>query len=116
MTVGDRIKALRNEAGYTRVELAKKLNMPQTTLRNYENDVREPGHDFLISIAKEFNTSTDYLLGLTENKNATIENYDGKLLIDLLTDKLGRRPNVKEMTLLSTIFDGICKYINSDIE
>lgn len=116
MTVGDRLKALRKEAGYTRVELANKLNMPQTTLRNYENDVREPGHDFLIMIAKEFNTTTDYLLGLTENRNATIENYDGKHLIDLLTNKLGRKPTVKEMKLLSTIFDGICEYIDSDIE
>ena len=35
MTVGDIIKSLRSEAGYTRVELAEKLNMPQTKLRNY---------------------------------------------------------------------------------
>ena len=116
MTVGDRIKSLRSEAGYTRVELAEKLNMPQTTLRNYENNAREPGHDFLVKIAKEFNVTTDYLLGLSENKNATIENYDGKYLIDLLANKLGRKPTVKEMKLLSAIFDGICEYINTDTE
>lgn len=116
MTVGDRIKALRAEAGYTRVELAEKLNMPQTTLRNYENNAREPGHEFLIKIAKEFDVTTDYLLGLSENKKTTIENYDGKHLIDILTNKLGRKPTVKEMKLLSTIFDGICEYIDTDIK
>lgn len=116
MTVGDRLKALRKEAGYTRVELANILDMPQTTLRNYENDVREPGHDFLIKIAKEYNVTTDYLLGLSENKNATIENYDGKYLIDLLTNKLGRKPTTKEMKLLSAIFDGFCEYINTDTD
>ena len=116
MTVGDRIKSLRNEAGYTRVELAEKLGMPQTTLRNYENNAREPGHDFLIKIAKEFNVTTDYLLGLSEKTNATIENYDGKYLINLLTNKLGRKPTVKEMKLLSAIFDGICEYINPDAD
>lgn len=116
MTVGDRIKNLRTEAGFTRVELAEKLNMPQTTLRNYENNAREPGHDFLVKIAKEFNVTTDYLLGLSENKNATIENYDGKYLINLLTNKLGRQPTIKEMKLLSAIFDGICEYIDSDAD
>lgn len=116
MTVGERIKGLRKEQGYTRVELAEKLAMPQTTLRNYENDDREPGHDFLIKIAKEFNVTTDYLLGLTEKKEATIDDYDGKYLLNLVTQKIGRKPTVKEMKLLSTIFDGICEYINSDIK
>lgn len=114
MTVGDRLKMLRKEAGYTRVELASKLEMPQTTLRNYENNDREPGHDFLIKIANEFNVTTDYLLGLTENRNATIENYDGKVLLDYVSAKIGRKPTVKEMKLLSTIFDGICEYIDSN--
>lgn len=116
MTVGERIKALRMDAGYTRVNLAEKLGMPQTTLRNYENDAREPGHDFLIKFAKEFNVSTDYLLGLTDKKEATVDNYDGKYLLNLITQKIGRTPTVKEMKLLSTLFDGICEYIDSDNE
>lgn len=114
MTVGDRLKNLRKEAGITRAKMAERLNMPYTTLRNYEDGSREPGHDFLIKYAKEFNVTTDYLLGLVEKKEATDKNIDGEYLLDLVEQKIGREPTVKEMKLLSTIFDGICEYINSD--
>ena len=69
MTFGDRITQLRKENGYkTRKEFAEKLNIPETTLRNYETDAREPGHTFLKQISDFFNVSSDYLLGLTEER------------------------------------------------
>jgi len=71
MTVGERIKFLRKNAGYTRVAFAEKIGIPHTTLRNYENDEREPGHKFLIIIAKEFNVTIDYLLGLDDETKKT---------------------------------------------
>lgn len=74
MTTGDRIKDLRKDAGYNRTLFAQKIGIPQTTLRNYENGEREPGHNFLITIAKEFNVTVDYLLGLDQKeKPATTE-------------------------------------------
>lgn len=69
MTFGNRIIQLRKEHGYkTRKEFAEKLGIPETTLRNYETDVREPGHTFLKQISDFFSISTDYLLGLTEER------------------------------------------------
>lgn len=69
MTFGQRLTELRKENGYTtRNEFAEKLGIPSTTLRNYETDVREPGHPFLIQVSKLFGVSIDYLLGLTEEK------------------------------------------------
>ena len=51
MTFGERLTELRISAGYTkRNEFADKLGIPSTTLRNYETDVREPGHTFLKQI------------------------------------------------------------------
>lgn len=67
MNFGQRCAKLRKECGYTRVTFAAKLGIPQTTLRNYELGIHEPGHSFLIQVAKEFGVTTDYLLGLTEN-------------------------------------------------
>lgn len=69
MNFGQRCVKLRKEFGYTRVTFAAKLGIPQTTLRNYELGIHEPGHSFLIQVAKEFGVTTDYLLGLTENPN-----------------------------------------------
>lgn len=69
MTFGDRITQLRKENGYkTRKEFAEKLNIPETTLRNYETDAREPGHTFLKQLSDFFSVSVDYLLGLTEER------------------------------------------------
>lgn len=69
MTFGERLTQLRKEHGYnTRNEFADKLGIPSTTLRNYETDVREPGHIFLKQISELFNVSVDYLLCLTDDK------------------------------------------------
>ena len=69
MTFGERLTQLRKDYGYnTRNEFAEKLGIPSTTLRNYETDVREPGHTFLKQISEFFNVSVDYLLCLTDDK------------------------------------------------
>lgn len=66
---GERLTNLRKENGYdTRAELAEKLNIPVTTLRNYETGAREPGHVFIRRISQLFNVSADYLLCLTDDK------------------------------------------------
>lgn len=78
MTFGERLVNLRKEHGYqTRKELANVLGIPETTLRNYEKDEREPGHIFLKSISELFDVSTDYLLGLT-NDREKIDSYQLK--------------------------------------
>ena len=63
----ERLVKIRKEKGYTRKELSDLLGIPYRTLTNYENGEREPGHSFIVRIAKEFNVTTDYLLGLSYN-------------------------------------------------
>ena len=63
----ERLVKIRKEKGYTRKELSDLLGIPYRTLTNYENGEREPGHSFIVRIAKEFNVTTDYLLGLSDN-------------------------------------------------
>ena len=40
---------------------------------NYETDARPPSLDMLIKYAKEFNVTTDYLLGLQEHKFINVD-------------------------------------------
>lgn len=69
MTFGERLTQLRKESGYsTRKSFAEKLNIPETTLRNYETDEREAGHTFLKQMADFFNVSCDYLMGVTDER------------------------------------------------
>ena len=65
-TLGDRIKSRRQALGLSQSELSKQLNCTQAALSQYENGNREPGLKDLSTIATCLNTTTDYLLGLTE--------------------------------------------------
>lgn len=65
--IGRRLKKLRESADISQVALGKKLGMANTTLSMYESDNRQPDNDALIKIAKFFNCTTDYLLGLSQH-------------------------------------------------
>ena len=66
-TIGKRIRALREDMDLSQKELATKAEMTEATLSRYENDLREPKISIIIRLAKELNTTTDFLLGLSEN-------------------------------------------------
>ena len=63
-----RIKELREDNDITQSELAKYLHIKQNTYSQYENGQRQLPIDALIALAKYYKTSTDYILGLTDNK------------------------------------------------
>lgn len=67
--IGTRLKILREERDMGQQDLCKLLSIEQSTLANYENNRRTPKLEILIKIAKHLNVSTDYLLGLTNQKN-----------------------------------------------
>jgi transcriptional regulator with XRE-family HTH domain len=67
--IGDRIRNLREDKRMSQLELAKALNISNTTLSQYENNQRTPSDEIKIKIANYFNVSIDYLLGQTNIKN-----------------------------------------------
>lgn len=62
-----RIKDLREDNNLTQAEVAKFLNIKQNTYSQYENGQRQLPLTSLIALAKFYKTSTDYILGLTDN-------------------------------------------------
>ena len=60
-----RIKDLREDNDITQKTLAEYLHVKQNTYSQYENGQRQIPIDVLIALAKFYNTSTDYILGLT---------------------------------------------------
>lgn len=63
MSLGERIKALREEQKINREKLAEKLDISYWALSKYETDERQPDYKTLILIANFFKVSIDYLLG-----------------------------------------------------
>lgn len=72
--LSQRINELRLTNGWSQVQLAKKLNVTKQTVSNWENDNIQPSIDMLVRLAKTFNVTTDYLLGL---ENIPRLNVDG---------------------------------------
>lgn len=75
----DRLKGLHADSGMTQVELANRLGISPQAM-SYIINGREPKYDLLLNIARCFNVSIDYLLGLSEYKipeNAEINNTTG---------------------------------------
>lgn len=63
-----RIKDLREDRDLTQKEIAAYLHIRQNTYSQYENGQRQLPIDCLIALALFYNTSTDYILGLTEEQ------------------------------------------------
>lgn len=60
----ERLKELRIEKAVGQIELAKAINVSKGIISLWENGLREPKLSNLIALAKFFEVSLDYLVGL----------------------------------------------------
>ena len=60
-----RLKDLREDNDFSQNYVADYLSMKQPQYSRYERGIRDIPTDVLIRLAKLYNTSTDYILGLT---------------------------------------------------
>lgn len=61
-----RLRNLREASQFTQQQIASRLNIRQNTYSQYENGTRRIPLESLIALAKFYNTSTDYILELTD--------------------------------------------------
>ena len=62
-----RLRDLREDRDLSQKQIADLLNMKQPQYSRYERGIRDIPTDVLITLAKFYNTSTDYILGLTND-------------------------------------------------
>ena len=60
-----KIRDLREDRDLTQKEVAEVLHISQNTYSQYENGKRQMPIDCLIALAKYYETSTDYILGIS---------------------------------------------------
>ncbi len=65
-----RLRDLREDKDMKQIEIAEMLGIQQTVYSRYERGFQNIPIEFLIELAKFYNTSTDYILGLTNEKKA----------------------------------------------
>ena len=65
-----RIRDLREDCDKTQQEISDYLHMPRSVYRRYENGEREIPVWALMKLADLYQTSTDYILGRTNRREA----------------------------------------------
>ena len=66
MEMYQRIRDLREDSDLNQDEVAKKLNVSQSTYSRYENGKLDIPSSILIALSKMYDVSVDYLLGLKD--------------------------------------------------
>lgn len=78
-----RVKELRTERGLKQETLADFVGSSQQTISRIENDIGTPPLDLMILLAKYFNVTTDYILGLSDSRRG----LEGQLKMDKEIDE-----------------------------
>lgn len=66
MSIGQRIKELREELGLSQMALSNATGISQSAIAIWELGKSEPTASAIITLSKFFNETADYLLGLTD--------------------------------------------------
>ena len=67
--MNEKLKLLRKQKNVSQKEVANAIGITLSAYSNYEQGIREPSLQILVSICKYFDVSSDYLLGLDEYIN-----------------------------------------------
>ena len=68
----NRIREIRKEKGLSQLELAKKLNVNQTAVSQWERGTTLPSASVLLKLSSILDTSSDYLLGISNDPRSLI--------------------------------------------
>ncbi len=103
MNIATALKDLRLEANLTQKELAKKLNIGQSTIAQYEKGEREPTVHNLTLYCDFFGVTVDYLLGREDEAPASVHtpttNGQTEAERELLTLFRELSPYLQDLTL-----------------
>lgn len=83
----ERLKECREALGITKQEAAKRIGVSQPAYVRYEAGTRAPSIQVINEIAKVFHTSTDYLIGKTNQKSPdsiVISKNDSPVMFSIL--------------------------------
>ena len=88
MSFALKLKELRENAGYTQRELAKKLNVSISSVGMWESTSQIPTAKKLIEVASLFNVSVDSLLDITSEEKSAGASATKKISITPIEDEM----------------------------
>lgn len=73
MSIGDRLKTLRKEAGLSQKQVAELLNMSKPIVSQYESNQRLPSVPKLIRFSRFYKASLDYICENVDEKGQFLD-------------------------------------------
>ncbi len=78
INMGERLKNLRISKNLTQKQVAERLGIAISTLSGYELEEKHPSYFVLMKLARLYDVSTDYLIGMTEKRNIDVTGLSEK--------------------------------------
>ena len=85
--ISERIRQLREQAGYSQSMLAKKLDVTRSSVNAWEMGISAPTTQYVVAMAKLFHVSSDYMLGMESALQLSLDGYtpeETRLIFDLI--------------------------------
>ena len=85
--ISERIRQLREQAGYSQSMLAKKLDVTRSSVNAWEMGISAPTTQYVVAMAKLFHVSSDYMLGMGSALQLSLDGYtpeETRLIFDLI--------------------------------
>jgi len=102
-SLGKAIKELRAAKDITQAELAERVGVTMSAISSYEVSGRLPSYDVLVKIARVFNVTTDFLLGMGK-----------KDVIDVTGLSIQQRETISRIVSEYKDFNGLRSSINAE--
>lgn len=74
----DRIKQLREQAGLSQSELARRLDVTRSSVNAWEMGLSAPTTQYIVAMTKIFHVTADFLLGLSTQKSLVLDGYSAE--------------------------------------
>ena len=92
--ISDKIKQLREQAGLSQSQLAKKLDVTRSSVNAWEMGLSTPTTQYIVAMTKLFHVSADYILGIEVDQSISLRGYteeEVSLVLNLLRYFDGQR-------------------------
>lgn len=85
--ISDKIRQLREQAGLSQAQLAKKLDVTRSSVNAWEMGLSTPTTQYIVALTRLFHVSADYILGTQADRTISLRGYSEEeigLILDLL--------------------------------
>lgn len=72
INMGKRLKDLRNSKNLTQKQVSERLGIAVSTLSGYELEEKHPSYFVLMKLARLYDVTTDYLIGMAEKRSIDV--------------------------------------------